>query len=96
MFNNPRLSLMLHDKRKTLKLEVQIRNALHRLTILITTMDDELSLVPVSVSLAISWRLRTDQRTSEANAAVRENCPEITEDPRLDDRIKESQREHPS
>jgi hypothetical protein len=49
MFNNPRFSFMPHDKRKTLKLEVQIRNALYHLTILITTMNDELSLVPVSV-----------------------------------------------
>jgi len=46
MFDHPHLSFMPHEKRKTLKLEVQIRNALHRLTLLITTMNDELSLVP--------------------------------------------------
>ncbi|KAG1832744.1 hypothetical protein EV424DRAFT_1469474 [Suillus variegatus] len=35
-----------HDKQETLKLELQIRNALHRSSSLLTTMDDELSLVP--------------------------------------------------
>ncbi|KAG0705229.1 hypothetical protein DFH29DRAFT_800614 [Suillus ampliporus] len=35
-----------HDKRETLKLELQIRNALHRSSSLLTTMNDELSLVP--------------------------------------------------
>jgi len=54
MFDHPRLSFTPHEKRKTLKLEVQIRNALHRLTLLITTMNDELSLVPVCVSIVVS------------------------------------------
>lgn len=36
-----------HEIHKTMKLELQIRNALYRLTILLTTMSDELSLVPV-------------------------------------------------
>jgi len=35
-----------NDKKKVLKLELQIRNALHRSGALITTMHDELSLVP--------------------------------------------------
>ncbi|KAG1849064.1 hypothetical protein C8R48DRAFT_729509 [Suillus tomentosus] len=35
-----------HDKQDTLKLELQIRNALHRSSSLLTTMNDELSLVP--------------------------------------------------
>jgi hypothetical protein len=54
MFDNPHLSFTPHDNRKTLKLEVQIRNALHRLTVLVTTMNDELTLVPVSVWVALS------------------------------------------
>lgn len=35
-----------HDKQETLKLELQIRNTLHRSSSLLTTMNDELSLVP--------------------------------------------------
>ncbi|KIJ69535.1 hypothetical protein HYDPIDRAFT_145711 [Hydnomerulius pinastri MD-312] len=35
-----------NDKQKTLKLELHIRNALHRSKSLLTTMNDELSLVP--------------------------------------------------
>lgn len=35
-----------HDEQETLKLELQIRNALHRSSSLLTTMSDELSLVP--------------------------------------------------
>ncbi|KAG2149189.1 hypothetical protein DEU56DRAFT_970914 [Suillus clintonianus] len=35
-----------HDKQETLKLELQIRNALHQSSSLLTTMNDELSLVP--------------------------------------------------
>ncbi|KAG2349332.1 hypothetical protein BDR05DRAFT_979574 [Suillus weaverae] len=35
-----------HDKQETLKLELQIRNALHRSSSLLITMNDELSLVP--------------------------------------------------
>ncbi|KII88794.1 hypothetical protein PLICRDRAFT_42030 [Plicaturopsis crispa FD-325 SS-3] len=35
-----------HDKHKTLKLEIQIRTSLHRLSILVKTMNDELSLLP--------------------------------------------------
>lgn len=34
------------EKRKTIKLELSIRNSLHRLSLLMTTMNDELSLVP--------------------------------------------------
>ncbi|EGO29517.1 hypothetical protein SERLADRAFT_359518 [Serpula lacrymans var. lacrymans S7.9] len=40
---------MRHDKHKTLKLELQIRNALHRLSSLMASMRDELSLVPKPV-----------------------------------------------
>lgn len=35
------------ERRKTVKLELQIRNALYRLSALITTMHDEISLLPV-------------------------------------------------
>ncbi|KAG1754200.1 hypothetical protein EDB19DRAFT_1665235 [Suillus lakei] len=35
-----------HDKQETMKLELQIRNALHRSSSLLITMNDELSLVP--------------------------------------------------
>ncbi|KAH7921497.1 hypothetical protein BV22DRAFT_1038618 [Leucogyrophana mollusca] len=35
-----------YDKQRALKLELQIRNALHRLASLLVTMNDELSLVP--------------------------------------------------
>lgn len=38
------------EKRKTLKLELQIRSSLYRLSIVLKTMDDELSLLPVSTS----------------------------------------------
>ncbi|KAL1743278.1 hypothetical protein HDZ31DRAFT_41293 [Schizophyllum fasciatum] len=34
------------EKRKTIKLELSIRNSLHRLSLLMATMNDELSLVP--------------------------------------------------
>ncbi|KAF7968424.1 hypothetical protein HWV62_3631 [Athelia sp. TMB] len=46
MFQNPRLAFTPHDRRKTLKLEVHIRDALHSLSALIGVMNDELSLVP--------------------------------------------------
>jgi serine protease inhibitor ecotin len=39
-----------HDKQETLKLELQIRNTLHRSSSLLTTMNDELSLVPVGLN----------------------------------------------
>ena len=43
----------LHEEmRKTLKLELQIRSSLYRLTTLLKTMDNELSLLPVSVSIS--------------------------------------------
>ncbi|EMD38705.1 hypothetical protein CERSUDRAFT_113885 [Gelatoporia subvermispora B] len=46
MFHSHGRSLRDNDKRKTLKLELQIRNALYRLSALIETMHDELSLLP--------------------------------------------------
>ena len=36
------------EQRKVLKLELQIRSSLYRLSALIKTMNDELSLLPVS------------------------------------------------
>lgn len=41
-------ALAYDDKRKTLKMELQIRYNLYLLNALITTMHDEISLVPVS------------------------------------------------
>lgn len=46
MFDNPNQAFTPHDRRKTLKLEVHIRNALDSLSRLIIVMNDELSLVP--------------------------------------------------
>lgn len=40
---------MQEEKRKTLKLELQIRSSLYRLSTVLKTMDDELSLLPVSI-----------------------------------------------
>lgn len=41
---------MHEERRKTLKLELQIRSALYRLSALVKTMHDELSLLPVSAA----------------------------------------------
>lgn len=54
MVDKPLSSFAPRHSRKTLKLEVQIRNSLQHLSVLITTMDDELSLVPVSAYSAPS------------------------------------------
>ncbi|TFY72380.1 hypothetical protein EVG20_g641 [Dentipellis fragilis] len=39
-------SFLLEDQRKNLKIEVQVRQTLHQLSVLLKTMNDELSLVP--------------------------------------------------
>ncbi|KAL1705659.1 hypothetical protein EV121DRAFT_279390 [Schizophyllum commune] len=45
LFNSGHLASP-QEKRKTIKLELSIRNSLHRLSLLMATMNDELSLVP--------------------------------------------------
>ncbi|KAJ8515521.1 hypothetical protein ONZ45_g7066 [Pleurotus djamor] len=45
LFSNAMMSSVL-EKQKVLKIEVGVRNALHRMNLLIITMSDELSLVP--------------------------------------------------
>lgn len=69
MVDKPLSSFTPHHSRKTLKLEVQIRNALQRLSVLITTMNDELSLVPVSVH-SEPLRPIPDGSLTEANATL--------------------------
>ncbi|KAJ3748883.1 hypothetical protein DFH05DRAFT_612900 [Lentinula detonsa] len=66
-----------HSKRKTLKLELRIRNALQRMSNLITTMGDELSLVPIPMkkyrTLVITLQKLLDLFTGLRK--IRENIP---------------------
>ena len=50
-----RLAAQYAERRKTLKLELEIRNALHRLAAHITTMHNELDLLPVRVTTPSRW-----------------------------------------
>lgn len=65
------------DRRKTLKLELQIRNSMHRLNAFITTMHDEISLLPKPLA---HYRrvVRTMQKLLDAMTGlrkIRENIP---------------------
>ncbi|KAJ3777872.1 hypothetical protein FB446DRAFT_77222 [Lentinula raphanica] len=76
-----------HNKRKTLKLELRIRNALQRMSNLITTMGDELSLVPIPMKkyrlLVITLQklldLFTGLRKIRANIPRRETVIEVAD-----------------
>ncbi|KAH8108201.1 hypothetical protein BXZ70DRAFT_46056 [Cristinia sonorae] len=57
------------ERRKTLKLELQTRNELHRLSALITTMKNELGLLPVVANMQKILDLLTGLRK------IRENIP---------------------
>ncbi|KAJ4483288.1 hypothetical protein J3R30DRAFT_3447405 [Lentinula aciculospora] len=66
-----------HSKRKTLKLELRIRNALQRMSNLITTMGDELSLVPIPMK-KYRHLVRTLQKLLDLFTGlrkIRENIP---------------------
>lgn len=54
MFSD-RAALSRDCRRKALKLELEVRNALHRLSALITTMHSEFSLLPVCVLLLLVY-----------------------------------------
>ncbi|TFK55317.1 hypothetical protein OE88DRAFT_1780799 [Heliocybe sulcata] len=66
-----------NDKYKTLRLEMEIRSALHRLSILMTAMDDELSLVPKPMRLyrEIASNLQKVLDLLTGLRKVRENIP---------------------
>ena len=66
LFNSGHLASP-QEKRKTIKLELSIRNSLHRLSLLMATMNDELSLVPVS---RVSPFAQCDADFSETHASI--------------------------